>query len=327
MSDVRQDVETVRLLRDFAEARDKDVGFSTGMTDVMRAAAARIEELERQLGEAEAAGYAEKRRAEDAEYARDTFHRAGEEALQRIEELERLEKRAWRHAREMGDALDEAREALRRYGDHRAGCEYAEKAPPGVAPCTCGLSAALGEDKLDLDEAAWKPTRLEGPIIAWYDVSTSGGATVSDVRQDVPEIKRCWERVHAVMPASNPSDPNDPSVNLDTLAAIAHAKWRALEDDAARIEELERERDEWKGLTAEWRERCDEARDRIEELERELAEGRRKHLVTLAERDEARGALRRYGDHRAGCEYAEKAPPGVAPCTCGLSAALGEAAD
>ena len=41
----------------------------------------------------------------------------------------------------------------------------------------------------------------------------------------VPEITRTWERVHAVLPPSDPTKPDDPSVNLDTLAAIANAKW------------------------------------------------------------------------------------------------------
>ena len=45
----------------------------------------------------------------------------------------------------------------------------------------------------------------------------------------VAEITETWKHVSVALPTSNPSDPNDPSVNLDTLAAIAYAKWRKAE--------------------------------------------------------------------------------------------------
>lgn len=46
----------------------------------------------------------------------------------------------------------------------------------------------------------------------------------------VPEVTRCWESVAGVLPPSDPMNPEDPSVNLDTLAAIANAKWWQAHD-------------------------------------------------------------------------------------------------
>jgi len=54
----------------------------------------------------------------------------------------------------------------------------------------------------------------------------------------IPAITRCWERVAAVLPPSDPTTSGDPSVNLDTLAAIAHAKWSALTAAEREIEQL-----------------------------------------------------------------------------------------
>lgn len=50
--------------------------------------------------------------------------------------------------------------------------------------------------------------------------SASKLPTLGDVR---PEAVRCWERVRAVLPPSDPTDPDDPSVNLDTLMAMLYA--------------------------------------------------------------------------------------------------------
>lgn len=54
----------------------------------------------------------------------------------------------------------------------------------------------------------------------------------------VPEITRCWEQAAKAMPQSDPADPDDPSVNLDTLAAIANAKWWKAHDLEEQFETL-----------------------------------------------------------------------------------------
>ena len=54
-------------------------------------------------------------------------------------------------------------------------------------------------------------------------------------RVPIPAVKRCWERASVPMPPSDPTDPDDPQTNLDTLAAIATAKWLASEDEAAEV--------------------------------------------------------------------------------------------
>ena len=38
-----------------------------------------------------------------------------------------------------------------------------------------------------------------------------------------PSAARCWQNVAKALPPSDPSNPLDPSTNLDTLAAITHA--------------------------------------------------------------------------------------------------------
>lgn len=56
-----------------------------------------------------------------------------------------------------------------------------------------------------------------------------------------PAAFRCWQRVNAVMPPSDPSQPGDPSVSLDTLAAILHvtlSKLADAEEALARIDSL-----------------------------------------------------------------------------------------
>lgn len=74
MSELRQ------ALLDFADARDRDVGFPTGLTDTMRSAASRIAELERI-----AEGSHEKRLRSD--HARLLAERELDEARQRTETL------------------------------------------------------------------------------------------------------------------------------------------------------------------------------------------------------------------------------------------------
>lgn len=47
---------------------------------------------------------------------------------------------------------------------------------------------------------------------------------------EIPAITRCWQRVAVVLPPSDPTNPDDPSVSLDTLAAIAHAATSERDD-------------------------------------------------------------------------------------------------
>ena len=54
--------------------------------------------------------------------------------------------------------------------------------------------------------------------------------------EPIPEIVACWQRAAAVMPPTEPANPDDPSVSLDTLAAIAHAKWGTADALAAELE-------------------------------------------------------------------------------------------
>jgi len=62
---------------------------------------------------------------------------------------------------------------------------------------------------------------------------------VRDETALMPAVKRCWERASVPMPPSDPTDPDDPQTNLDTLAAIATAKWLASEDEAAEVARLQ----------------------------------------------------------------------------------------
>jgi hypothetical protein len=115
---------------------------------------------------------------------------------------------------------------------------------------------------------------------------------VTDAEIVRDEIKRCWENISPHLPPSDPSDALDPSVSLDTLAAIAHAKWAKAEaaeaerDEAlARLSsiggyegysnafaELERERDEAlrtkeseRGIMLDLRDRAEAAEDALAE--------------------------------------------------------------
>lgn len=58
--------------------------------------------------------------------------------------------------------------------------------------------------------------------------------TLGQVR---PEAVRCWERVRAVLPPSDPTNPADPSVALDTLMAMLHAALTM--DDSLGVAETE----------------------------------------------------------------------------------------
>jgi len=94
---------------------------------------------------------------------------------------------------------------------------------------------------------------------------------VSAEDERIPEIVRTWERVSAVLPESDPADPDDPSVNLDTLAAIAHAKWRGVEALEARLARLEEDLRRAKQSRAGVYEDKLNARERLEVAEMRLA--------------------------------------------------------
>jgi hypothetical protein len=50
---------------------------------------------------------------------------------------------------------------------------------------------------------------------------------IADLEELSPAAVRCYERIRAKLPPSNPADPDDAGVSLATLMAILHSlAWR-----------------------------------------------------------------------------------------------------
>src|SRR6266545_929368 len=60
----------------------------------------------------------------------------------------------------------------------------------------------------------------------------------------IEPIRRCWETASRPMPPVDLENlADDPQTALDTLAAIAHAKWMRSEEAEAQVEQLTKQRD------------------------------------------------------------------------------------
>lgn len=79
------------------------------------------------------------------------------------------------------------------------------------------------------DKDEWHVTQARSDCAAGHKkgdtiiAATPLEAALPTLEEARPEAVRCCNRVRAVLPPSDPSNPDDPSVALDTLMAMLHA--------------------------------------------------------------------------------------------------------